>query len=252
MRLAPPLAAALATLLFAAACDDDAGEPAGVVGEPGGVADDGQDLEDLPPGDDLFQATEGDPGIRTVLHDVDGEEVGTVVFTEAANGVFVEARFRGLEPGFHGFHLHEEPVCDPDAAEGPFTSAGEHWAVEGTDHGEHTGDLPPLLVNEDGTAYLAFQTSAFWIDELRDGPEGTVAVLVHADPDNLGHIPDRYTADGAVSPGPDEDTLATGDAGDRIACGVPDVGDDTEQGDTEQDTEDDADAGTDEDEAEED
>jgi Cu-Zn family superoxide dismutase len=46
------------------------------------------------------------------------------------------------------------------------------------------------------------------------------AVIVHAGPDNYGNIPVRYTSAGAASPGPDGATVATGDAGARIACGV--------------------------------
>ena len=55
------------------------------------------------------------------------------------------------------------------------------------------------------------------VPDRRVGPrvldDDGAAVMVHADPDNHAHIPSRYG-------GPDEDTLATGDAGDRIACGV--------------------------------
>jgi superoxide dismutase, Cu-Zn family len=222
-----PLAAALAVSLLATACGPD--EAARAPGE-AAPALGAESIEDLPPGRDLEQSTSGDAGIRTVLRDADGEEVGTVTFTETADGAFVEAAVRGLEPGFHGFHLHENPECDPDAPDGPFTTAGGHWAEEDGDHGEHTGDLPPLLVNDNGTAYLALQVAAFDLAMLMKGPDGDgVAVVVHADPDNLGHVPDRYTSDDATEPGPDQDTLDTGDAGDRVACGVP--GADDEPGD---------------------
>nr|BFE86218.1 hypothetical protein GCM10020093_088190 [Planobispora longispora] len=40
------------------------------------------------------------------------------------------------------------------------------------------------------------------------------AVIVHALPDNLAHIPERYSTK------IDEMTLKTGDAGGRVACGV--------------------------------
>ncbi|MDD9205268.1 superoxide dismutase family protein, partial [Georgenia sp. 10Sc9-8] len=51
------------------------------------------------------------------------------------------------------------------------------------------------------------------VDELES--EGGAALIVHSDRDNLAHIPERYASDG-----PDEDTLGTGDAGDRLACAV--------------------------------
>lgn len=41
------------------------------------------------------------------------------------------------------------------------------------------------------------------------------ALIIHDNPDNYGNIPERYAPDG-----PDEETLSTGDAGDRQACGV--------------------------------
>ncbi|GAA4283469.1 hypothetical protein GCM10022261_10000 [Brevibacterium daeguense] len=36
------------------------------------------------------------------------------------------------------------------------------------------------------------------------------SVMIHADPDNFGNVPG----------GGDEDTASTGNAGDRLACGV--------------------------------
>ena len=51
------------------------------------------------------------------------------------------------------------------------------------------------------------------------------AIIVHSDADNFAHIPERYAEDG-----PDEDTLKTGDAGDRTACGVVEEGEDAGAG----------------------
>ena len=46
------------------------------------------------------------------------------------------------------------------------------------------------------------------------------AFIVHAAPDNYANISTRYSAAGV--PGPDAATLATGDAGGRVLCGVID------------------------------
>jgi Cu-Zn family superoxide dismutase len=43
------------------------------------------------------------------------------------------------------------------------------------------------------------------------------AVMIHAQPDNFANVPERYLEDETE---PDEDTLATGDAGERLGCGV--------------------------------
>ena len=45
------------------------------------------------------------------------------------------------------------------------------------------------------------------------------ALIIHADADNFGNIPGRYSREGGAT-GPDDTTLATGDAGGRVACGV--------------------------------
>jgi Cu-Zn family superoxide dismutase len=43
-------------------------------------------------------------------------------------------------------------------------------------------------------------------------------LILHALADNCANIPDRYQTGGV--PGPDATTLATGDAGGRLACGL--------------------------------
>jgi Cu-Zn family superoxide dismutase len=60
-------------------------------------------------------------------------------------------------------------------------------------------------------------TDSFTAEDLLGGA-GT-AIIIHEKSDNFANIPPRYTqADGTT--GPDKDTLATGDAGARLACGV--------------------------------
>ena len=49
------------------------------------------------------------------------------------------------------------------------------------------------------------------------------AVIVHGLPDNAAHIPTRYHSHSTVAgtpSGPDAATLATGDAGPGVTCGV--------------------------------
>lgn len=156
---------------------------------------------------------------RVVLHDADGDRVGTVWLRQRGDYVRVSANLRSLPPGFHGFHVHASGVCDPADPAGPFMSAGGHYNPAETHHGEHAGDLPSLYVNDNGWARLGFVTDAFTLAELRD-TDGS-AVMVHAGRDNFANIPDdRY--DSAEGPVPDGATLRTGDAGNRHACGVID------------------------------
>lgn len=169
-------------------------------------------------GGDGDSDTRSDRTERVVMHDADGDRIGTVLLRQERKSVWVRATLHSLTPGFHGFHVHQTGVCDPDASTGPFTTAGGHLAAAGTHHGHHAGDMPSLLVMENGKARLGFATDRFTLADLRDG-DGS-AVMVHSDRDNFANIPTRYSVGGV--PGPDATTLATGDAGTRVACGVVD------------------------------
>ena len=145
------------------------------------------------------------------LMDVNGNPVGVVRFKKEGGKVEVKARVRNVEPAgeFHGFHVHETGVCEPNAVV-PFSSAGGHLNLTGARHGQHAGDFPVLLVQSDGHAEAKFDTDRFRLGQLFDD-DGS-AVIVHRDRDNYANIPDRYGE-------PDEATLDTGDAGPRFACG---------------------------------
>ncbi len=152
------------------------------------------------------------------LTDAMGNDVGTVTLSTREDGVRVDARLEGLEPGFHGFHIHDVGLCEADAPDGPFTTATGHFVGEGGTHGDHDGDLPSIYVKDDGTARLTVDLDTFTIDELTAG-DGA-AVMVHAGSDNFANVPDRYTSSESDQPGPDDMTNSTGDAGSRAACGV--------------------------------
>lgn len=155
-----------------------------------------------------------DPSARTLLRNANGLPVGVVRLSEADGEVLVRATVHDLSPGFHGFHIHAVGACTP-----PFTSAGGHYNPGAVVHGAHAGDMPSLLVADDGTGQLRFSTDRFGVAELFD-TDGS-AVIVHALPDNFENIPTRYhshTPENTL--GPDSATLATGDSGARVACGV--------------------------------
>jgi Cu-Zn family superoxide dismutase len=151
---------------------------------------------------------------HVLLRDQIGEPVGVAKLTQEPEGkVLVRAVVHDLPAGFHGFHVHAIGECVP-----PFTSAGGHFNPGATVHGDHAGDMPVLLVNGDGTAQLRFTTDRFSVQDLFD--EDGSAIIVHAAPDNYANIPDRYHSHAEDVFGPDSATLATGDAGGRLACGV--------------------------------
>jgi superoxide dismutase, Cu-Zn family len=147
-------------------------------------------------------------GASAVLVDAGGQKVARVTLIQRRGKVIVGVRARGLTPGFHGFHVHAVGKCEaPD-----FTSAAGHLKQGDQVHGDHAGDMPVLLVNGDGTASAAFETDRFKLADLRDA-DGS-AVMIHTGRDNYANIPTRY------APAPDTETLNTGDAGSRTACGV--------------------------------
>lgn len=146
---------------------------------------------------------------RAVLRDAAGARVGAVKLEQDGDSVKLKVTIEsGIASGFHGFHIHAAGVCVP-----PFTSALGHYNPSAASHRDHAGDLPVLLIDEDGTAEARFSTDRFALDDLFDA-NGS-AFIVHASPDNYANIPtDRY------DPDPDTTTRATGDAGARAACGV--------------------------------
>ena len=119
-------------------------------------------------------------------------------------------------------HIHSVGKCEANSVAptggppGNFDSAGGHLQVGGHTGHPASGDLTPLNVRSDGSGKVVATTDAFTADDLK-GPEGS-ALIIHEGPDNFANIPQRYTHDG--TPGPDEETLATGDAGGRVACAV--------------------------------
>ena len=116
----------------------------------------------------------------------------------------IRGLIKGLEPGEHGFHIHEFGDLSDGCA-----SAGGHYNPDGVDHGDidngHVGDLGNITANEKGEA--RFKIVARRVDLSGDRSVVGRAVVVHADRDDLGK-------------GGDEESLKTGNAGDRLGCGV--------------------------------
>ncbi|AJK68448.1 superoxide dismutase family protein [Corynebacterium marinum] len=170
----------------------------------------------------MEESTTGET-LSVVLNDAEGTEFGTVEISEVNDALQISADLSGLEPGFYGFHIHQTGLCEPDSAApgapddtGDFLSAGGHLGSDEADHPDHAGDLPQLLVKESGDAVLTFETDRLTLSDLED--EDGSAIMIHSGPDNYANIPERYASEGA-----DEDSLNTGDAGSRLACGVVDA-----------------------------
>jgi Cu-Zn family superoxide dismutase len=157
----------------------------------------------------------------------DGTTVATanIEFAGGFATVTVETTAPGeLTPGFHGLHLHSVGKCEANSvaptggAPGDFNSAGAHFQKAGHTGHPASGDLTSLQVRADGTAKLVTTTDAFTAEDLLGGAK--TAIIIHEKADNFANIPPERYQQVNGNPPPDETTMATGDAGKRVACGV--------------------------------
>ncbi|MQY23767.1 superoxide dismutase[Cu-Zn] [Nocardia macrotermitis] len=158
--------------------------------------------------------------VSVPLKDPSGQEVGKATFAKSDDHLELTVDVHGLQPGFHGLHIHQVGKCEPNSVApaggnpGNFLSAGGHLQVGDAHAMPASGDLTSLEVRKDGSAHLVTTTDAVTLDQISGK-----ALIIHAGEDNFANIPNRYTqANG--TPGPDAESQATGDAGARIACGV--------------------------------
>src|SRR5690348_15182110 len=62
--------------------------------------------------------------IRQATQTGPGDSLGTVTIGDGPAGVVFKTDLRGLPPGPHGFHVHQNGSCAPTAANGQTTPAG--------------------------------------------------------------------------------------------------------------------------------
>ena len=178
-------------------------------------------------GSEGAEAAPSGSALEVPINAPSGEEVATATFEFSAGYATVTVQTTGtgaLAPGFHGLHIHSVGECEADSvapaggAPGDFLSAGGHFQVPGNSGHPASGDLSSLQVREDGSAMLVTTTDAFTEDDLLAGAK--TAIIIHENADNFANIPpERYNQVNGT-PGPDATTMATGDAGSRVACGV--------------------------------
>ena len=156
------------------------------------------------------QAQDNPPELTATLVNVSGDNVGTVEIFASPNGLLLRAMIDGVEPGTHGFHIHEAGLCEAPPRNRPedplpFRSAGGHLNPGGTEHGfnnvagMHAGDLPNIHVPATGELMIDIFVPGIGVDTLMD--EDGAAFIIHDRADD-------YATD------------ATGRSGGRIACGV--------------------------------
>lgn len=134
------------------------------------------------------------------------QSVGTVVISESSFGLVFTPNLKGLSPGLHGFHVHQNPSCAGLEKGGkmiPGLAAGGHYdpqdvGYHGTPWGDgHLGDLPGLFVDQAGQANTPVLAARLSLKDV----EGR-ALMIHAGGDNYSDVPAKL-----------------GGGGTRVACG---------------------------------
>lgn len=163
-------------------------------------------------GRDLFDSDPEASDVALIRPTSSASQVqGTVRFRESDGTLMAIVSLRGLAPGPHGFHVHQNALCgkgdaDNDGTMEPGGAAGGHWdPMDTNNHGaptaamraKHLGDMGNLTASADGTAEATITVAGFPSDRRLAGH----AVIVHSGRDDL-----------ATDPG--------GDAGSRVGCGV--------------------------------
>lgn len=125
---------------------------------------------------------------------------GTAELTEYQIGtgtyVYLKLEIKGdpktLAPGKHAVHFHEKAACDCDG----FKCAGGHFdpGPDGNpdpdaNHGYHAGDLPQIVIDENGEGTLEAITTRVTLSDgpvsllgKEAAPDGT-SIMVHGNPD---------------------------------------------------------------------
>jgi len=132
---------------------------------------------------------------------------GVVKFSEESGTLHIDYDIQGMSDGEHGFHVHEYG----DLTDG-CESACAHFNPYGKTHGgldsevRHLGDLGNIT-SKGGVAKGRLSTDTISLNPKKVNCIVGRMIIVHADKDDLGL-------------GGDAESLKTGNAGKRLACGV--------------------------------
>ncbi|MET9198964.1 superoxide dismutase family protein [Gordonia sp. NPDC003585] len=149
---------------------------------------------------------------KAEIKNEDGDRVGEATFVARGAGgpVTVTVKVAGgdIPAGFHGMHIHTNGQCAPGPDGEAFSAAGGHLQVGDANAHPSSGDLISMNILKDGTGETVTVTDAVTLQQIIGK-----SIIIHEKPDNFGNVPN-----------PSPNTLKTGDAGARLACGVIELG----------------------------
>jgi Cu-Zn family superoxide dismutase len=152
-------------------------------------------------------ADENTVSINSISEAGVGVSVGTITLSDSPNGLVIKALLKGLPPGEHGFHIHENASCSSALKDGKMVAglaAGGHFDPnktgmhQGPDGMGHMGDLPALTIDPDGTSDAILLAPHLKLADILSH-----AVIIHENGDNYSDTPKPLGGGGA-----------------RIACGI--------------------------------
>ena len=136
-----------------------------------------------------------------------GAQVGKVDVSTSPYGLVFTPDLKGIAPGAHGFHVHQNPSCEAAEQNGKKVAAlaaGGHYDPQSSGkHGSpwgdgHLGDLPALYVDANGNA-----TQPVLAPRLKESDLAGRSLMLHAGGDNHADHP-----------------APLGGGGARLVCGV--------------------------------
>ena len=138
-----------------------------------------------------------------------GQKIGVAHYIQGSQGVIIEIKAYDLPAGKHGMHFHRVGNCQDHKnfkmAKGHIMPTNLPHGYLNKDGGPHEGNLPNLIVHQDGTVHVELYSQLVSLKGYNNVPalldEDGSSLMIHINQD-------------------DHKTQPIGGSGARIACAV--------------------------------